>query len=331
MLGVYPIDSTRAKQQTDVHDMTHEAMSGSQRCFAAYADFIPDFAAFCSALHREALCCLRVNTLRRTPDQVKAGLEAKGYHVMPSTVAPELLLVSNLSRPGSLQEALLGYYQPQALTSAMAALVLAPQPGEQVCDLCAAPGSKTAHMAQLMQDQGIIVANDRQAKRLSMLEHNLKRLGMSNVVTTCYAGQNFPLRCKFDRVLVDAPCSGEGTYRWDARGRLQHYRRSEGDLPRLQKQLLLRGFDLLAEQGSLLYSTCTYNPDENEAVVQHLLDQRLALLQPIDLDALHQPGLRQWRGQTYDSSMQRCWRLYPHDTQSVGFFLAHIRRASSTP
>ncbi|MCZ6875225.1 MAG: RsmB/NOP family class I SAM-dependent RNA methyltransferase [bacterium] len=310
--------------------MTHVAVPGSQRLFAAYADFIPEFAAFCAAVHREPLCCLRVNTLRRTPAQVKTGLAAKGYNVTSSSVAPELLLVSNLSRPGSLYEALLGYCQPQALTSAMASLVLDPQPGERVCDLCAAPGSKTAHMAQLMQDQGLIVANDRHGKRLSLLEHNLKRLGMSNVVTTCYAGQNFPLRCKFDRVLVDAPCSGEGTYRWDERGRLQHYRRSEGDLPRLQKQLLLRGFDLLAEQGSLLYSTCTYNPDENEAVVQYLLEQRPALLQPIGLNAPHRPGLGQWRALTYDSSMERCWRLYPHDTHSVGFFLAHIRRATST-
>lgn len=302
-------------------------VSESQQRFAAYADFIPDLQAFCAALHREPRCCLRVNTLRRTPEQVTAGLQAKGYRVTPSDFAPELLLVQNLSRPGSLPEAMLGYYQPQALTSAVASLVLAPQPGERVCDLCAAPGSKTAHMAQLMQDRGLIVANDRHGKRLSMLEHNLRRLGMSNVVTTCYAGQNFPLRCKFDRVLVDAPCSGEGTYRWDARGRLQHYRRSEGDLPHLQKQLLLRGFDLLAPHGCLLYSTCTYNPDENEAVVQYLLEQRPATLQPIALNVTHRAGLRQWRSRTYDPRMQLCWRLYPHDTDSVGFFLASIHPA----
>lgn len=297
--------------------------------FAAYADFIPDFQAFCAAVHREPLCCLRVNTLRRTPEQVTAGLRAKGYRVTPAGFAHELLLVHNLSRPGSLPEAMLGYYQPQALTSAMASLVLAPQPGERVCDLCAAPGSKTSHMAQLMRDLGVIVANDRHGKRLSMLEHNLRRLGMSNVVATCYAGQNFPLRCKFDRVLVDAPCSGEGTYRWDARGRLQHYRRSEGNLPHLQKQLLLRGFDLLAAHGSLLYSTCTYNPDENEAVVQYLLERRPATLQPIGLNVPHRSGLRQWRTQTYDPRMRLCWRLYPHDTDSVGFFLASIRPATA--
>jgi NOL1/NOP2/sun family putative RNA methylase len=296
----------------------------SHELFATYADFVPDFPAFCAALQSEPTCCLRVNTLRTETALVQAMLAAQGYHTTPSSLAPELLLVEGLAHPGALLEAVLGYYYPQALTSALASLILNPQPGERICDLCAAPGSKTSHMAQLMHDQGVIVANDRHDKRLSMLEHNVKRLGISNVVTTCYTGQHFPLRCKFDRVLVDAPCSGEGNYRWDARGRLLHYRRSQGDLPRLQKQLLLRGFDLLVEGGTLLYATCTYNPAENEAVIQALLDQRPATLQHIALEAPHGPGLRQWRHQTYDSSMERCWRLYPHRINSVGFFLACI-------
>jgi NOL1/NOP2/sun family putative RNA methylase len=305
-------------------------MPSSHELFAAYADFIPDFAAFVAALQRDPPCCLRVNTLRTTPEVVHAMLAEEGYRATPSPITNDLFIVDNLTHPGTLPGALLGYYHPQAFTSALASLILAPQPGEAVCDLCAAPGSKTSHMAQLMRDQGIIVANDRREKRLSMLAHNLKRLGISNVVTTCYAGQNFPLRHKFHRVLVDAPCSGEGNYRWDARGRLRHYRRADGDLPALQKQLLLRGFDLLATGGTLLYATCTYNPAENEAVVQTLLEQRAAMLQPIRLNVPHCPGLSQWREQTYDACMGHCWRLYPHHTQSVGFFLASIRARTAT-
>ena len=301
-------------------------MRQSAEFFAPYAEIIPDFAAFCSALHTLPPCCLRVNTLRTEADIVRACLAQYGYRIVPAPFAAELLLVEGLTHPGTLREALLGYYHPQALTSALAALILAPQPGERVLDLCAAPGSKTSHMAQLMRDQGLIVANDRHDKRLAMLEYNLKHLGISNVVTTCYAGQNFPLRHKFARVLVDAPCSGEGNYRWDARGRLLHYRRSQGDLPRLQRQLLLRGFDLLAAGGTLLYATCTYNPAENEAVVQALLEQRPASLQPIPLQKVpHAPGLQHWRTQTYDARMEYCWRLYPHQLNSVGFFLACIR------
>jgi NOL1/NOP2/sun family putative RNA methylase len=300
-------------------------MLASAAFFTAYADVIPDFPAFCTALHTPPVSCLRVNTLRIAPSQVRTMLARYGYQATPSAFAPELLLVDHLPQPGTLREAFFGYYHPQALTSALASLIVSPQPGECICDLCAAPGSKTSHMAQLMQDQGVIVANDRLEKRLSMLEHNLRRLGISNVVMTCYAGQNFPLRCKFDRVLVDAPCSGEGTYRWDARGRLLHYRQSDGNLPRLQTQLLLRGFDLLAPGGVLLYATCTYNPEENEAVVQALLSQRPAVVQPISLEIPHCQGLRQWRTQTYDPSLAHCWRLYPHYLNSVGFFLACIR------
>ena len=303
-------------------------MSTCETLFAPYAAFIPDFPAFCAALQSPRQCCLRVNTLRTTPEAVRALLVSQGYHVTPSPIAEELLLVDNLSHPGRLHEALLGYYHPQALTSALASLMLAPQPGEPVCDLCAAPGSKTSHMAQLMRNQGLIVANEPAHERLCMLEYNLKHLGISNVVTTRYTGQNFPLRCKFIRVLVDAPCSGEGNYRCDMQGRVQHIRRANGaadDLPRLQKQLLRRGFDILAPGGSLIYATCTYNPAENEAVVQELLEQRPATIQPITLPVPHSPGLLQWKEDTYDARMQHCWRLYPHQTGSVGFFVASIR------
>jgi len=157
--------------------------------------FIPDFAAFCAALQTPRPYCLRVNTLRTRPDAVRELLMRQGYNVTASSIADELLLVHNLTHPGRLREALLGYYHPQALTSAMVSHIVAPQPDELVCDLCAAPGSKTSHMAQLMHNQGVIVANDPAPARLAMLEYNLKHLGISNVVTSRYSGQNFPLRC----------------------------------------------------------------------------------------------------------------------------------------
>ncbi|GIX46959.1 MAG: SAM-dependent methyltransferase [Candidatus Tectimicrobiota bacterium] len=301
-------------------------MLSCEERFAAYRTLIPDFAAFCAALRTPPVRCLRVNTLRTTPDVVCTLLARYGYRATQVPFAPELLLVEDLERPGTLPAALLGYYHPQALSSALIAHVLAPQPGERVCDLCAAPGSKTTHLAQLMRNQGLIVANDPFDKRLSLLQNNVKRLGVCNVITTRYSGQNFPLRCTFDRVLVDAPCSGEGNYRWDARGRLRGYKPTPADLPRLQRQLLLRGFDLLRPGGTLVYATCTYNPAENEAVVQSLLEQRPAQLEPISLPVPHSPGVRQWHEERYDASLELCWRLYPHQLNSVGFFVARLRR-----
>ena len=306
-------------------------MSNSALWFADYAEFIPDFDAFCDSLYTEPTCCLRVNTLRATPTVVADMLRQENYRAQPSPLSEELLLVENLTHPGTLRGALMGYYHSQALTSALASLALDPQPGELICDLCAAPGSKTSHMAQLMRDEGLIVANDRHGKRISMLEFNLKRLGVANTVTTCYPGQSFPLRHKFQRVLVDAPCSGEGNYRWDDKGRLRHHLRSSGNLPHVQRQLLLRGFDLLAPGGVLLYATCTYNPAENEAVIQALLEARPATLEPITLNLPHASGLTSWKADTYDERMQLCWRLYPHTSHSVGFFLARIRAAGAAP
>lgn len=303
-------------------------MSNSALWFADYAEFVPDFDAFCQSLYAEPVCCLRMNTLRTTPNIVAEMLRRENYHVQPTPLSDELLLVDNLTHPGTLRGALMGYYHSQALTSALASLALGPQPGELICDLCAAPGSKTSHIAQLMQDCGLIVANDRHGKRLSMLEFNLKRLGITNTVTTCYPGQSFPLRHKFQRVLVDASCSGEGNYRWDREGRLRHRLLSSGNLPQVQRQLLLRGFDLLAPGGTLLYATCTYNPAENESVIQTLLEQRPATLEPITLDLPHANGLHTWKANTYDERMQHCWRLYPHTSHSVGFFLARIRAGS---
>ena len=123
------------------------------------------------------------------------------------------------------------------------------------------------------------------------------------------------------------PVFGEGNYRCDMQGRVQHVRRATGapdDLPRLQKQLLMRDFDILAPGGSLIYATCTYNLAENEAVVQGLLSNarlphsRLRFRCPIALACCN-------GGDTYDARMQHCWRLYPHQTGSVGLFVASMR------
>ena len=196
--------------------------------------------------------------------------------------------------------------------------------------MCAAPGCKTTHMAQLMNNRGLIVANDNKEKRLRVLAHNIRRLGILNVVTTLYAGQDFPRRWRFDRVLADMPCSGEGTVRLSSSSNRSPKKRVEGFLPRIQRSILVRAFDLLADQGILLYSTCTYNPEENEEVVQYLLENRPAELLPIELSAPHSPGLVQWKDRAYDQQMQRCWRVYPHQVNSVGFFLAKVGRRPSS-
>ena len=220
----------------------------------------------------------------------------------------------------------LGYTYPQAISSTLPVLALDIRPGQLVLDLCAAPGGKTTHIAQIMGDTGTVVANDRKHGRITALMANLKRLGITNTIVTNCRGEFLATGMQFNRVLVDAPCSGEGRYRLDGSGRLIHMKAGATDLPAIQKGLVQKGYDLLKPGGIMVYSTCTINPEENEAVVNHLLRKRGAVLEPWHPPLTWHRGVTEWKGREYDKSLHMCRRFYAHEIESVGFFLACIRK-----
>jgi|Deesub1362A_J573_1020465.scaffolds.fasta_scaffold00324_20 NOL1/NOP2/sun family putative RNA methylase len=291
-----------------------------------YRDIIPDFRGFMEALRGEIPTSFRVNTLLADPDKVIKALESQGIPLQATPLGEWFWLAPTLRSPGHLLEHLMGLIYTQTLSSGLPPLALDPAPTDRILDLCAAPGSKTTQMAQMMANRGLIVANEPVQGRHAALEGNLRRLGVVNTLVTGYHGQNFPLRWRFNKVLVDVPCSGEGNARVGPWGELRGFRPMRRDFSRLQKALLVRAFDLLEEGGSLVYSTCTYNPRENEAVVDHLLRLRPAEVLPIPLDVPHEAGLTHWRGETYHESLRLAWRIYPHSLPSVGFFMAKIAR-----
>ncbi len=299
-----------------------------EQYFSTYSEIIPDFQAFCNKLRKPQPIHLRINTLKGPATETRQRLERRGIRLFPESFVEVVLRVENILQPGHLPEFCLGQVHSQALSSVLAGLVLGTQPDDLVLDLCAAPGSKTTLLAQLMENRGIIIANDRNRNRLIPLQANLKRLGVTNTITVRYPGQHFPKRFAFDRILVDAPCSAEGTLRASDDGALRLSRQFGGKLPGLQRELLLRAFDLLRPNGTLVYSTCTYNPDENESVVQFLLENRPAEIQVIELELPHASGLGHWKEKIYDPSVSKCWRIYPHQLDTVGFFLAKVGRAS---
>ncbi len=293
--------------------------------FEPYASFIPDFDQFQEALHRPIPTHLRINTLKCDIDQAAGSLKDKGVEVVQTLPEePTLVAAPNLDKPGKLIEFHLGCIHVQALTSCVASLLLDPRPGQYVLDMCAAPGGKTSHMAQLMENHGLIVANELYPKRHVSLGHNLARLGVANTIITGYQAQQFPLRHKFDLILADVPCSGEGTFRKAKPGQAYRETPEKVKLPDLQKKILIRGFDLLKPGGTLLYSTCTYNPEENEAVVSALLAEREADLLKIGLELPMEQGITEWKGQKYDRRVRHARRFYPHRIDSVGFFMAKI-------
>jgi len=295
--------------------------------FSRYRDIIPDFAGFLDALHRPLPTHLRINRLKARPSALAADLAAQGVLLEPSHPKDDALYAApGLDHPGNLMAYYQGLLHPQALTSCLAGPALGPEPGAFVLDMCASPGGKTAHLAECMENRGLILANDLHSGRHPALAHNLSRLGVLNAVITGYQGQQIPLRHRFEYVLADVPCSGEG------RQRLVNGRESERGpraerFPELQRRILMRGFDLLDRGGVLVYATCTYNPEENEAVVNHLLQERDAEILPLNSGVSFSPGITAWGTESYDAHMDRTARFYPHEVDSVGFFMARIGRS----
>jgi NOL1/NOP2/sun family putative RNA methylase len=293
--------------------------------FEEYRELIPDFYSFVESLRSPLPNHLRVNQLKPSPVPLVPMLHRKGIFLRPVAIgedtfyeAPGTLL------PGKLLEYFLGYIHPQALTSCLASLVLSPRPNSSVLDLCAAPGGKTSHLAQLMENTGIVVANELHPRRHAPLVHTLSRLGVLNAILTAYPAQEFPLRQRFDFIMADVPCSGQGRWRLSR----APYRKDNGkdvrSLVEAQKKMIVRGFDLLEKQGLMVYSTCTYNPAENERVVDFLLKQRDADLVPVGNFPGTEPGITQWGKEKFDARLQRARRFYPHRIDSVGFFMAKI-------
>jgi len=296
--------------------------------FYRYRDIIPDYEGFLSALEQPLPVTIRANPLKINPGPFQHLMREKGYHLEPVEGIEEAFLLHGVESPGSILEYFLGYYQVQGLTSMLPAKILSPRPGEVILDLCAAPGGKTTHLAQLMGDRGLVVANDFRIERTHVLRSHIARLGILSVLVCCYRGQAFPLRRKFDRILLDPPCSAEGTYRGGLPPTRSENAKVARHLVRVQKELLLQALAVLRPGGTLIYSTCTYAPEENEAVVNEVLSSGQAELLPVQIPIPHSQGLTSWQGEAYHADLVKALRFYPHQVNSWGFFIAHLRKRS---
>ena len=295
--------------------------------FETYKDIIHDFPLFEESLERPFPVHLRINHLMATSQQVVSTLTAKGVSLTRACREHDTLYIAeDIPTSGNLLEYFLGHIHPQALTSALAPIALTPTRDALILDMCAAPGGKSAHLADLVENTGAIVCNDLYASRHVSLGHTLARLGVQNAVVTGYQAQEFPLRQPFDYILADVPCSCEGRFRKTVKQSAYREEQRKIRLPEIQKKILLRGFDLLTDTGQMLYATCTYNPEENESVVDFLLNERDAEVLPIHVGIDYEPGLSEWKDEVYDKRLTKTARFYPHHVNSVGFFMAKIGR-----
>lgn len=276
---------------------------------------------------------IRMNTLLGTIQDIKTGIEAKGWLLEPIPWCEDGFYISHPERRdvGNLLEHHLGKIYVQEAASMIPPLVLQPKPGDLVLDMCAAPGSKTTQMGIMMKNQGLIVANDYKGQRLQSLGINLQRSGLTNVLISLMHGKRF-YSFQFDKILVDAPCSGTGTIRKSLKTIRIWNPLMITKLARQQKELLENAFQNLKPGGELVYSTCSLEPEENEGVVDHLL-KKFDEADMVKVDAKKvlpglnvSPAVMEFDGVRFDPRVKYSLRIWPQDNDTEGFFVAKLYR-----
>ena len=273
---------------------------------------------------------VRVNLLKTEVHKVKKSLTRQGFELVQIPWCKEgFWLFGNRTDLGNLREHFLGYVYVQEAASMIPPIVLNPEPDEKILDMCASPGSKTTQIASMMKNKGLIIANDLSGIRMKPLGLNLQRNGVSNTIITLMKGQNFfSKQIEFDKVLVDAPCSGTGTIRRSPDTLKVWNPKMIKRLSNIQKSLAETGFKTLKTGGVMVYSTCSVEPEENEGVIDFLLNKfPEAKIEKIDLSINQSQPITDFERKKYDEEIKKCLRIWPQDNNTEGFFIAKIKKS----
>ena len=274
---------------------------------------------------------IRTNTIKSTRKDLMEALSKRGSTLEAVEWSKVAIKVTESSVPiGATPEYLAGYYMLQSAASLNPVMALAPQPGERILDMASAPGGKTSYIAQLMKNSGTIIANDLKPQRQKATVANLHRMGVKNAIVCCYDGRKIPKIMKgFDRVLLDAPCSGLGVISRDQTVKLQRTLKDVQRIAHLQKELLCAAVDAVDPNsktgGIVVYSTCSISSEENEQVVNYILQKRFVKLVDTGLE-VGKPGLTRHKERRFHPSLTLTRRFYPHVHNMDGFYVAKLQK-----
>ncbi|NXC97807.1 NOP2 methyltransferase, partial [Certhia familiaris] len=313
--------------------------------YYSYSDFLltklmdifplPELINFLEANEVPRPVTIRTNTLKTRRRDLAQALINRGVNLDPlgKWSKTGLVIYDSTVPIGATPEYLAGHYMLQGASSLLPVMALAPQENERILDMCCAPGGKTSYIAQLMKNTGMILANDSSAERLRSVVGNLHRLGVTNAVVSNCDGRQFPkVLGGFDRVLLDAPCSGTGVISKDPAVKTN---KDEQDILRcahLQKELILSAIDAVnaaSETGGyIVYCTCSVMVEENEWVVDYALKKRNVRLVPTGLD-FGKEGFTRFKDRRFHPSLKSTRRFYPHTHNMDGFFIAKLKKFSN--
>ena len=282
--------------------------------------------AFLEMMDTQRPVTIRVNSLRTQRAGLVKALTEKTVSMEPVDEVSKMAFKINASKVpiGATPEYLAGHYMLQSAASMLAVRALAPQPGEKVLDMASAPGGKTTYIGQLMKNKGIIIANDMKTERTKALFYNCQRMGLTNVIITNFDGRKFPSCMKnFDRILLDAPCTGLGVISRDPSIKAKRNMMDIYKAAHLQRELLRKAIDLCKVGGYVVYSTCSFAVEENEAVVDYACRSRYVKIVDTGLE-LENKAVTKYKESHFNDRMKYCIRVLPHVHNMDGFFVAKL-------
>ncbi|MFT4312188.1 MAG: RsmB/NOP family class I SAM-dependent RNA methyltransferase [Candidatus Woesearchaeota archaeon] len=285
-------------------------------------DSYEKFLEYSLAFNRRGI---RVNTLKISVQKLVSRLG--DWKLTPVPWSLEHFWIEHDSRRdvGNLLEHAQGYIYVQDPASAIPPLVLQPTSEDRVLDMCAAPGSKTTQMAQMMQNEGLIIANEYVGSRIAALGINVQRMGCKNVLISHNDANRLNRSLFFTKILVDAPCSGTGTIRKSPKTLMMWNPGMIVRLARTQLRILEKAYRHLEPGGVIVYSTCTLEPQENEGVISQFLQKYEDMdVAPIDLQIKRSEPITEFEGEVYDSRVSQCLRIWPQDNNTEGFFVCKL-------
>ena len=288
-----------------------------------FLQYVPDVNTFFKAMDRHPQQYIRTNTLKVSSKDLKRKLVSKGFELRATVLEDVFAVEKSLLPVGATTEYLIGYYYIQDLSSCIAVEALDIGEDQTILDMASAPGGKTTFIAQKMKNTGSIIALEPNARRITSLLFNIARCGVMNTCIYKMDGRDVSnLNIKFDRVLLDAPCSGEGVIGKDIRRKTSHTPQDIEYCVTSQRSLIDSAIKVVKPGGLLVYSTCSFAPEENENIVNYISHQYDIKIEPLQYGI---QGLVSFGDFQFRHDIKNTRRFYPHVHNTLGFYIAKLR------